>query len=260
MLDQIRIVLSHPQHTGNIGAVARAMKTMGLTDLRLVNPREAIDGEARARACGGLDVLEGAIIHDSVEAAVAGCRTVIGTSARLRGLSFEVRNPRQIAESLRDEPAGLPAAILFGREAHGLFNDELALCHYHVYIPANPDYSSLNLASAVQLIAYELRMATETGSQIPLEPGDLRDLPASAEYMEELFVHMQRVLLQVEFLKPTASEKLFERLRRLYLRARPSIREVNILRGTLRAVEEKVAGGPAHPGSASTDTAQIDKD
>ncbi|NQD38138.1 RNA methyltransferase [Permianibacter sp. IMCC34836] len=253
MLDQIRIVLSHPQHSGNIGAVARAMKTMGLTDLRLVNPRDAIDGEARARSCGGLDVLLAAQVHDSVEAAVAGCRTVIGTSARIRGLQFEVLNPRQIAERLRDEPGGLPAAILFGREAHGLFNDELALCHYHVYIPANPDYSSLNLASAVQLIAYELRMATVTGAVVPTEPGDLRDLPASAEYMDELFVHMQRVLLQIEFLKPTASEKLFERLRRLYLRARPSQREVNILRGMLRATEEATAAGgeATGPGDAA---------
>ncbi|TDQ45102.1 RNA methyltransferase [Permianibacter aggregans] len=239
-MENIRIVLSHPQHPGNIGAVARAMKTMGLTDLRLVNPCEDPTGESRARARGGLDILEAAKIHSSLEEAVAGCHTVIGTSARMRGLQYVVQDPHQLAQDLAKNASMLPAALLFGREAHGLFNEELALCHRQIYIPANPEYSSLNLGSAVQIIAYELRMAFLRHEPLPVDQGDLRDLPASSEHMDELFSHMHKLATRVEFLKPTASEKLFSRLRRLYLRAQPTLREVNILRGIMRATEEKL--------------------
>lgn len=218
------------------------MKTMGLVDLRLVNPREDPTGESRARARGGLDILENAGIHRSIEEAIAGCHTVIGTSARMRGLQFNVQDPHEMANDIAGNASMSPVAILFGREAHGLFNEELQLCHSLVYIPANPDYSSLNLGSAVQIIAYELRMAFLKHEPLPVEPGDLRDLPATSEHMDDLFSNMRQLATRVEFLKPTASDKLFERLRRLYLRAHPSLREVNILRGIMRATNEKLDG------------------
>lgn len=261
MLDQIRVVLSHTQHPGNIGAVARAMRTMGLSDLRLVNPREAHPHpDARARSKGGLDILLGAQVHASLTAAIEGCRTVIGTSARGRGLNFEVLNPRQLSERLRDRRDALPAAILFGCEANGLSNDELGLCNSHVYIPANPDYSSLNLGSAVQIIAYELRMAAFGGAVSDIcEPGDLLDAPAPAEHMDMYFAHMREQLLRIEFMKPTASEKLFGRLRRLYLRAQPTVREANILHGILKATNEALDGTTAARHAAKADSAAGDQ-
>jgi TrmH family RNA methyltransferase len=236
MLDSIRVVLSHPQHPGNIGACARAMKTMGLSDLRLVNPREFPSEEANMRARGGLDVLGAAHVHSSLVEAIAECELVIGTSARERSLDFEVLNPREMADRIANEAAGRPVAILFGRENNGLDNDELSRCHFHVMVPANPQYSSLNIGSAVQIMAYELRMRSLANLPEKLPESNT----ASAEQLDQFFVHLEDVLKEIDFLKPTASTQLMPKFRRLYLRAKPTIEEINILRGVLRATRESV--------------------
>ncbi len=236
MLDSIRIVLSHPQHPGNIGACARAMKTMGLSDLRLVNPREYPSEEANMRARGGLDVLQSARVHNSLGEAISDCELVIGTSARERSLDFEVLNPREMAERIAAEAPGRPVAILFGRENNGLDNDELSRCHFHVMVPANPAYSSLNIGSAVQIMAYELRMRA-----LAAMPQKSDEMPrASAEQLDQFFVHLEDVLKEIDFLKPTASTQLMPKFRRLYLRAKPTTEELNILRGVLRATRESL--------------------
>lgn len=236
MLDSIRIVLSHPQHPGNIGACARAMKTMGLSDLRLVNPREYPSEEANMRARGGLEVLHNARLHSSLAEAIGDCELVIGTSARERFLDYSVLNPREMASRIAQEAFGRPVAIVFGRENNGLDNDELSRCHFHVMVPANPEYSSLNIGSAVQIMAYELRMQSlidNPANSAPIER-------ASAEQLDQFFVHLEAVLKQIEFLKPTASTQLMPKFRRLYLRANPSTEEINILRGVLRATRESL--------------------
>lgn len=236
MLDSIRIVLSHPQHPGNIGACARAMKTMGLSDLRLVNPREYPSEEANMRARGGIEVLQNARLHSSLAEAIADCELVIGTSARERFLDYSVLNPREMAARIAQEAYGRPVAIVFGRENNGLDNDELSRCHFHVMVPANPEYSSLNIGSAVQIMAYELRMQSlmdKPANSTPIER-------ASTEQLDQFFVHLEAVLKQIDFLKPTASTQLMPKFRRLYLRANLSTEEINILRGVLRATRESL--------------------
>lgn len=160
MLDRFRIVLIETSHSGNIGSAARAMKTMGLNRLYLVSPKQGIDEQALALAAGADDVVNNAVVVESFDEAVADCELVIGTSARLRHLQNTLLEPRACAEkAMSYATAQRQVAIVFGRERIGLTNDELLKCHYHLTIPANPDYSSLNLAMAVQLICYELRMA-----------------------------------------------------------------------------------------------------
>ncbi len=238
MLDSIRIVLSHPQHPGNIGACARAMKTMGLADLRLVNPREYPSEEANMRACGGLDVLQNATLHTQLSDAVADCELVIGTSARERSLDYAVLNPREMAHRIAAEAWGRKVAIVFGRENNGLNNDELSNCHFHVMVPTNPDYSSLNIGSAVQIMAYELRM------QSLITSPNVRAAPiierVSAEQLDQFFVHLEDVLKQIDFLKPTASTQLMPKFRRLYMKANLTGEEMNILRGVLRATRDAI--------------------
>ena len=236
MLDSIRVVLSHTQHPGNIGACARAMKTMGLADLRLVKPRDYPSEEANMRARGGLDVLRAATVHSNLGDAIADCELVIGTSARERSLDFELLNPREMAERIAREAPGRPVALLFGRENNGLDNDELSRCHFHVMVPANPQYSSLNIGSAVQIMAYELRMRSlQTTATDPV----LTER-ASAEQLDQFFVHLEDVLKQIDFLKPTASTQLMPKFRRLYMRANLTTEDINILRGVLRATRDSL--------------------
>lgn len=231
-----RIVLVGTTHPGNIGSAARAMKTMGLHDLVLVAPRQAPDAEAEARATGASDVLERARIVDTLEEAIGDCHLVIGASARTRRLGVEAVGPRQAAAEVAALPEGTRAALLFGRERTGLTNEELDRCHQLLHIPANPEYSSLNVAAAVQLLAYELRMAsldTETPS-----PGGRSQGPyATADELEQLYGHFERVLLEIGFLDPANPRHLMRRIRRLFARARPDRNEVNIFRGILSAVE-----------------------
>lgn len=235
MLDNIRIVLINTSHPGNIGSVARAMKTMGLADLWLVEPEQFPHAKAVEMASGAVDILESATVVSTLDEALADCTLVIGTSARMRTIPWPLLNPRQMADKVQKEPSSGQTAILFGREQSGLSNEELQRCNLHVHIPANPAYSSLNLSAAVQVIAYELRMAS-LGAQAEIEEWDYR--LANADEMEKFFAHLEEVLIAIDFLKLEAPRKLMTRLRRLYLRTRPDVMEMNILRGMLGAVQE----------------------
>jgi tRNA (cytidine32/uridine32-2'-O)-methyltransferase len=237
MLDRIRIVLINTSHPGNIGAAARAMKTMGLAELYLVDPIKFPHAEAEAMATGAVNILDDAVVVKTLEEAVTGCTLVVGTSARNRTIPWPLLPPRQVAEKVRHEPAGGRTAIVFGREQSGLTNDELARCHLHVQIPANPDYSSLNIAAAVQVIAYELRVASLDEAPVTeTEEWDYR--LATADEMERLFEHLEQVLQRIDFLKANAPRRLMTRLRRFFFRARPDVMEMNIFRGMLGAIED----------------------
>jgi len=215
-----------------MGAVARAIKTMGFTDLVLVNPAREIDGEARARSAGALDVLKAATVCGSLEEAVAGCGIVVGASARHRRLSWPELDPRELAESLTQARQSKPVAVVFGPERAGLKNSELDLCSALVYIPSNPDYNSLNLAAAVQIVAYELRQAQRDDIQLD----NAEAPPAAADEMERFYQHLERVLEESGFLNPENPRLLMRRLRRLFNRSHLDEREVNILRGILSAL------------------------
>lgn len=231
--DTIRVVLVGTTHPGNIGASARAMKTMGLGELVLVRPKQYPCAEATAMASGADDVLYRARVVDDFEQALVGCVLVVGASARRRGLSCPELEPRAAARRLLDTAARAPVALVFGRESSGLSNDELDRCHFMVRIPADPDYASLNLAASVQVLAYELRMAAleDRPPEIP------EALPAPAEDLERFYDHLQAVLLEVGFLDPANPRHLMRRLRRLFNRARPDDNEINILRGILTAIQ-----------------------
>jgi tRNA (cytidine32/uridine32-2'-O)-methyltransferase len=238
-LSRIRIVLINTTHPGNIGATARAMKVMGLQHLHMVTPKTFPSADATAMASGADDLLQNAVLHDSLESALTGCSLVLGTSARLRSLPMPQMDLRKAAESALSEHEGQDIAILFGRERYGLTNDEIQCCHQLVHIDTNPDYGSLNLAQAVQVMAYELRMAAvgEAGSKIA--PADW--VPVDAGQMELFFTHLEQTLLDISFLNPDQPKRLMARLRRLFNRARPDQNEINILRGIL-AASQKAAG------------------
>jgi tRNA (cytidine32/uridine32-2'-O)-methyltransferase len=237
MLDQIRIVLVNTSHPGNIGSAARAMKTMGLTQLYLVEPEQFPHPKAVELASGAGDVLEQAVVVADLDQALHDCTLVIGTSARSRAVPWPLFSPREMGKKLQQEPVDSQIAIVFGREQSGLTNEELQRCNFHIQIPANPAYSSLNLASAVQVVAYECRVASlmnDTAS----EDWDYRH--ATADEMERFFQHLQTVLIDIDFLKMSAPRKLMTRLRRLFLRTRPDVMEMNILRGMLTAIQESL--------------------
>lgn len=240
LLDHIRIVLVNTSHPGNIGSAARAMKTMGLSELYLVSPVEKFPHpKAVEMASGAADILDNAVVVQTLEEAIADCTLVVGTSARMRTVPWPLLLPREMAEKVKQEAPESQVAIIFGREQSGLTNEELQYCHVHVQIPASPDYSSLNIAAAVQVIAYELRMASLDQTDLS-EVWDYR--LATTDEMEKFFTHLQTVLIELEFLKMNAPRKLMTRLRRMFLRMRPDVMEMNILRGILTAVEEKGSG------------------
>ncbi|MGO4220977.1 RNA methyltransferase [Lysobacter sp. TAF61] len=237
--DRLRVVLVGTQHPGNIGSAARAMKTMGLSRLVLVAPEKAPSVESYALAAGADDVLAGAVTCATLAEAVADCRLVLGCTARSRRVALEELLPRDAAaRAVGEAAAGAEVALVFGRERTGLTNDELQLCHASVHIPANPDYSSLNLAAAVQVLSYELRLAVlaEAGSAagVDSESGpDKRDPPASHAEMEGFFSQLADTLDAIDFHKGRAPDSAMRKLRRLYLRAGLDSREVRILRGIL---------------------------
>ena len=237
MLSRIRIVLVNTTHPGNIGAVARAMKTMGLSRLCLVNPRVFPSADATARASGADDVLDQASVTASLDEALTDCALVIGTSNRPRAIGLPCLDARGCAERIRDELGDGQAAVLFGAEHSGLSNRELDRCHYQLMIPTQPDFPSLNIAAAVQVVAYELRMAACAGA--PLSRGGERP-PVSADEMERFYAHLEEVLVQIEFLNPAAPRQLMRRLRRMYNRLHPDDNEMNILRGILTAVQKQL--------------------
>lgn len=235
MPSAIRIVLVNTTHPGNIGATARAIKNMGFARLYLVSPKSFPDQEAVARASGADDILQNATVTDSLEAALAGCHLVMGVSARQRALSWPVITPRQCAEQAAGVHAEHEVAIVFGREHAGLSNDELAMCHYQVRIPCNADFPSLNLAAAVQIIAYECHLAACREEEVLPEQ---IDEPAAAEEIELFYRHLEQVLIEIDFLNPAQPRQLMRRLRRLFSRSRPDQNELNILRGILTAVHK----------------------
>lgn len=229
----IRIVLVETSHPGNIGASARAMKNMGLSSLVLVRPRCRPDAEAEARAAGARDVLAGARVEDSIAAAIADCGLVIGTSARVRSARFRVLDPRAAAVELAATARERPAAVLFGGEQSGLDNEALACCHALLRIPADPRYESLNLAQAVQIVCYELRLALVDAVPAAENP------PATAESLAALHAHLDDVLVRIGFPQQGNAAQLRPRLQRLIARAVPDDAEVRILRGLLSAIEAR---------------------
>jgi TrmH family RNA methyltransferase len=247
-LDRIRIVLIHTTHPGNIGSAARAMKVMGLTKLHLVAPKIWPSADATALASGAADVLHAAAVHETLEQALEGCRLVLGTSARLRSLSMPQMDVRAAAEETFGEAAEGDVAILFGREAHGLTNEEIQRCHKLVHIETNPEFGSLNLAQAVQVIAYDLRMAALGGGGRQMPSLDWE--PVDALQMERFYAHLEQTLLDIGFLNPDHPKKLMMRLRRLFNRARPDQNEMNILRGILAAAQRGEYAPRGSDGSA----------
>lgn len=230
-LANIRIVLCQTSHPGNIGAAARAMKTMGLAELVLVKPKKFPHADAEAMASGATDVLARARVCDTLAQALDGCALALGLSARRRELTHEMRTAREAAAHAVEIAAHQPVALVFGTEMSGLSNDELLQCQQLVMIPANPEYSSLNLAAAVQVLAYELRQAA---LQPSLAQGPAFPL-ASHDEVEGFLQHLQQTLLHIGFLDPARPKRLMPRLRRLFARARLEKEEVNILRGILKA-------------------------
>lgn len=243
----IRFILFQPTHPGNIGAAARAIKTMGFSDLVIVNPGCEIDGVARARSSSARDVLESARIVATLGEAVAGCGLVVGASARRRRLQWPELDPRECAAEVEATSRHKPAAIVFGSERAGLTNTEMDLCNALVYIPSNPEYNSLNLAMAVQIIAYELHLAH--GVDEP--PVPKADPPASSEDMEYFYAHLEAALLAAGFLKPDHPRVLMRRLRRLFNRSRLDERELNMMRGILSALAPGTARASAAQGDAA---------
>ncbi len=237
-LRNIRIILVEPSHPGNIGAVARAMKTMCLERLYLVQPKVFPHAEATARASGADDVLNNATLCGSLKQALEGCGLVVASSARRRSLTWPQLSPRKCAHKIVSEVKQNEAAVVFGREQSGLSNLELDHCHYMVYIPSNPLYSSLNLAAAVQILCYELFVAS--GANKSKLSSD--DEPfAEVEFVEQFYEHLENTLIALEFLDPKNPKHLMRRLRRMFNRARLSNKEVNILRGILTAIQKMIA-------------------
>ncbi len=240
MLHNIRIVLVETSHTGNMGSTARAMKTMGLSNLYLVNPLVKPDSQAISMSAGASDVIGNATIVDTLDEALAGCSLVIGTSARSRTLPWPMLEPRECGELSAKTSVSSPVALVFGRERVGLTNEELQKCNYHVCIPANPEYSSLNLAMAVQLIAYEVRVAWLSQLEAEKSQVEYEETPYPlVEDLERFYVHLEQVLLKVGFIRKAHPGQVMSRLRRLFTRARPESQELAILRGILSAVEKQ---------------------
>ncbi|WP_416139561.1 RNA methyltransferase [Halomonas sp. HK25] len=242
MLDRIRIVLIGTSHPGNIGGTARAMHNMGLNDLTLVAPRcTAVTADSVSRASGADHLVNGARTVETLEQAVADCTLVVGASARSRTLPWPMITPRELGARLPAELTDREArvALVCGREDSGLTNAELQRCHAHVHIPTNPDFSSLNLAAAVQVLAYECRLAWLAGQEAPLEE-PCQALATHAE-LEHYFAHLERTLVAIGFHDPAMPRQLMARLRRFTLRARPERMELNILRGILTDTDKLVS-------------------
>ena len=250
-LSNIRVVLVNTSHPGNIGASARAMKNMGLSRLTLVQPEEFPSGVAVGRAASAIDILKDAVIADSLLDAVKDCGLVIGASARSRKIPWPVLLPEECADKAIDGIKNNQVALVFGREDSGLTNEELQLCHYHVQIPTNDKYSSLNLAAAVMVICYELRRAVLrfSGYQEPSEDEYWDIEKATGEQVEHFYEHLERVLVKLEFHDLDNPRQLMHRLRRMFNRIRLDAMEMNILRGILSHIEYHLE----HPRSESSE-------
>lgn len=239
MLQNIRIVLVETSHTGNMGSVARAMKTMGLTNLYLVNPLLRPDSQAISLAAGASDLIGHATIVETLDEAIAGCSLVIGTSARSRSLPWPMLDARECGIKSVEEAQRAPVALVFGRERVGLHNDELQKCHYHVAIPANPDYSSLNLAMAVQTISYEVRMAWLAAQKQPVDSQPGESPYPLVDDLERFYQHLETMMSESGFIRQGNPGQVMSKLRRLFTRARPERDELNILRGMLSSLQKQ---------------------
>jgi tRNA/rRNA methyltransferase len=240
VFERVRFVLVETSRAGNIGAAARAIKTMGFSELVLVSPREADalhHEEAIAFASGANDVLSKARIVDSLDEALAGCNLTVALTARLREFSPPLRSPRALAQQLHGD-ASVRCALVFGNERFGLSNEQVEKCNALVSIPVNAEYSSLNLAQAVQILAYECRVAA-VGEQREAMGIGFKGEAASAEQIEGLFTHLEKALIEIEFLDPDHPKKLMPRLRRLFSRTGLETEEVNILRGIATQIIER---------------------
>lgn len=238
ILSNIRIVLIHTTHPGNIGAAARAMKTMGLAQLRLVTPKYFPHAEATARAAGAANVLDNAQVYTTFAQAVADCSLVLGVSARSRTIAWPQWDARAAGRHSVNAAQHAQVALVFGSERVGLSNDDIDRCHGLVQIPANPEYASLNLAAAVQVLAYELRMAALEMTDVE-KAAEPESIPANAQDLERFYEHLRQTLVYVGFLDPENPRQLMRRVRRLFNRALPDTMELNILRGILAAVDAK---------------------
>ena len=258
MLDRIRIVLVEPRHPGNIGSAARAMKTMGINQLVLVNPARFPDPQADWRAAGAMDVLDKAIVVDDVASAVADCHVLVGTSTRSRHIPWPVVMAKEIAPYLAAQPDSASMAILFGREDSGLTNEELQLCHSHLQIPSSPIYGSLNLAMAVQVVCYELFQHVEANQAASdstpenavqgsgADTGGSQRIwdrpPATQQQFESMLEHLQQTLEKSGFVDPEAPGHTLTRLRRMLARHQLDETEVQILRGVLKHLNSGLDG------------------
>lgn len=244
VLNNVRIVLSHTSHPGNIGAAARAMKTMGLGRLCLVNPKSYPDPVADARATGAVDVLESARVCTTLDEALSGTVLAVAVTARRRDLSHEMLTARQAASRLLERAAHGEVALLFGTEMSGLSNAELGKCQLLATIPANPEFSSLNLAAAVQILSYELRMAFLGETEMPAAKATET---ASFEEVERFYQHLERTIIDTGFLDPANPGRLMQRLRRLFARAQMEKEEVSILRGILTSMDKFIRKSDKNP-------------
>jgi len=242
--DNIEIVLVHTTHSGNIGGVARAMKNMGLSRLTLVAPLEYPAPEATWRAASALDVLEAARVVDTLDEAIAHCQFVVGTSARDRRIPWPLQDARGCAERIASQSVRERVAILFGREDRGLLNEELQRCNLHCHIPTHEAYPSLNLAMAVQIVTYELRMMA-LGDKVGLPEDADWDTPfSSSEDMARFYEHLEATLVEIGFLNPEAPRQLMPRLNRLFNRVRLDEMELNLLRGILTEAQKAARRNP----------------
>jgi tRNA (cytidine32/uridine32-2'-O)-methyltransferase len=251
LLQNIRVVLVGTSHPGNIGGAARAMKNMGLSRLVLVDPKVFPSPEASARASGADDILQYTQVVATLEEALTGCTLVLGTSARDRSLPWPLLDPRESGVLVSEQAGqGAEVALVFGREHAGLTNDELQRCHYHVHIPSDPAFSSLNLAAAVQVLSYEVRMSwlaaqaevtpDQSNAVTPVRNADL----ATMDEMEGFYGHLESTLVAIGFLDPEKPRHLMARLRRLYGRSEVEKSELSILRGVLTETQKAARGEP----------------
>ncbi len=248
MLDKISVVLVETTHPANIGSVARAMKTMGLCQLVLVKPYDFPSARAKWLASGAVDILDKARVVDTLDEAISDCQLVLGTSARLRRLPWPMISANDAGrKAVEFAASGQNVAVVFGRESKGLTNEELQICNHHIFIPADEVYPVLNIACAVQIICYELRMAYLARSgQTQYDPSSLFRMPVSTSAWDEplstysemqgFYGHLEKTLLDIGFYDPNNSRQLLSRIARIFQRTRLDKMEVNILRGILSAV------------------------
>jgi len=236
-MNNIRVVLVNTTHPGNIGAAARAMKTMGLRSLYLVAPKRFPDVEATAMAAGAEDVLQQAIVVNTLQEAIADCQLVVATSARSRARPWPMLTPRELGEKVNVEKQH-EIAIVFGRESSGLSNEELQLAHFHVQIPSAKDYGSLNVAQAVQVLCYEIRVAQE-GDQ-PITPTLSQNQYPSSKMLEDFYQHLEVLLTAIEFIDSSKPMHQMQKLRRIFAKSRLELSEVNLLRGVLSDIQQSI--------------------